>query len=149
MLEVRRHAGVDRTVGHRHGELVALALVVERSRERTSVRAAVDLVSLAVFAFFFGMVTWYAWGVVWQSSTSNSHSLSEIETPLGILQGLWFAGLLFFVLVALLLMGRAIMALLAGDLPGLFALIGSNSAVDEAQEEVLNVEHAFAQEKKE
>lgn len=118
-------------------------------RVRTSVRAVLDLVSLAVFAFFFGMVAWYAWGVVWQSWTANSHSLSEIEAPLVIPQGLWFAGLVFFVLVALLLMARAVTALLAGDLPGLFALIGSKSAVDEAQEEVVNVEHAFAQEKKE
>jgi TRAP-type C4-dicarboxylate transport system permease small subunit len=117
-------------------------------RVRASVRALLDLISLAVFAFFFGMVTWYAWGVVWQSWTSNSHSLSEIEAPLVIPQALWFAGLVFFVLVALLLLARAVMALLAGDLPGLFALIGSKSAVDEAHEEVLNVEHAFAQEKK-
>jgi hypothetical protein len=52
-------------------------------------------------------------------------------------------------MVALLLLTRAIAALLRGDLPALFALIGSKSAVDEAQEEVLNVEHAFQQEKKE
>src|SRR5215510_3523133 len=33
-------------------------------------RAVLDLVSLAVFAFFIGLVTWYAWGVVWQSFQS-------------------------------------------------------------------------------
>jgi TRAP-type mannitol/chloroaromatic compound transport system permease small subunit len=108
-----------------------------------------DLVSLAIFAFFIALVAWYAWGVVWQSFQSNSHSLSEIEAPLVIPQGLWFAGLVFFVMVAVLLLVRAIAALLRGDLPALFALIGSKSAVDEAQEEVLNVEHAFQQEKKE
>ena len=118
-------------------------------RVRPSVRAVLDLVSLAIFAFFIALVTWYAWGVVWQSFQSNSHSLSEIEAPLVIPQGLWFAGLVFFVMVALLLLTRAVAALLRGDLPALFALIGSKSAVDEAQEEVLNVEHAFQQEKKE
>ena len=47
--------------------------------------------------FFVALVTWYAWGVCWQSFGPNSHSLSEIETPLVIPQGLWFAGLVFFV----------------------------------------------------
>ena len=75
--------------------------------------------------------------------------MSEIEAPLVVPQGLWFAGLVFFVMVALLLLTRALMAWLNGDLPTLFTLIGSKSAVDEAQEEVLNVEHAFQQEKKE
>ena len=41
---------------------------------------------------------------------------------------------LLFVAVALLLMARALVAGLKGDLPGLFALIGSKSAVAEAQE---------------
>jgi TRAP-type C4-dicarboxylate transport system permease small subunit len=116
-------------------------------RVRTNIRAVLDLVSLAVLLFFFGLVTWYAWGVVWQSLTSNSHSLSEIEAPLVIPQGLWFAGLVFFVFVAALLLVRAVMAWLSGDLATLFSLIGSKSAVDEAKEEVHNVEHAFAQER--
>ena len=32
LLEMRDHARIDRAVGHRHGELVALALVVQRRR---------------------------------------------------------------------------------------------------------------------
>ena len=116
-------------------------------RVRANIRALLDLVSLAVLLFFFALVTWYAWGVVWQSVTSDSHSLSEIEAPLVVPQGLWFAGLVFFVFVAALLLVRAVMAWLAGDLATLFSLIGSKSAVDEAQEEVQNVEHAFAQER--
>ena len=116
-------------------------------RVRPSVRAVLDLVSLAIFAFFIALVAWYAWGVVWQSFQSNSHSLSEIEAPLVIPQGLWFAGLVFFVFVASLLLVRGVVAWLSGDLATLFSLIGSKSAVDEAQEEVQNVEHAFAQER--
>ena len=30
VLEIRDHAGIDRAIGHRHGELVALALVMQR-----------------------------------------------------------------------------------------------------------------------
>lgn len=111
-------------------------------------RAILDLVSLATLMGFFGMVAWYAWGVVKQSWMSDSHSLSAIEAPLVIPQGLWFAGLVFFVLLAALMFVRAILAFMAGDYPGLFAMIGSKSALDEAEEEIAAVAHGLDQEKK-
>jgi TRAP-type C4-dicarboxylate transport system permease small subunit len=111
------------------------------------VRAVLDLLSLAAFAFFFGLVTWHAWGVLRQSYTSDSHSLSEIQMPLVVPQTLWVLGLAFFVAVSLLLLARGLRAFLAGDLGALFALIGSKSAVAEAEEEVINVEKAFEQER--
>jgi TRAP-type C4-dicarboxylate transport system permease small subunit len=117
-------------------------------RVKVRVRAALDLLSLAVLAFFFALVTWYAWGVLRQSYVSDSHSLSEIQMPLIVPQGLWVAGLVFFVAVCLLLLARALRALMLGDLDGFFALIGSKSAVAEAQEEVIAVEKAFGQERK-
>lgn len=118
-------------------------------RVRPRVRAVLDLLSLAVLAFFFGLVSWYAWGVVKQSWDSRSHSLSEIEAPLVVPQALWFAGLVFFVALTLFLLVRGLIAFVTGDLGTLFGLIGSKSAVDEAQEEVVNVERAFEQERKE
>lgn len=111
------------------------------------VRAVLDLLSLAAFAFFFGLVTWHAWGVLRQSHTSDSHSLSEIQMPLVVPQTLWVLGLAFFVAVSLLLLARGLRAFFAGNLEQLFALIGSKSAVAEAEEEVTNVEKAFEQER--
>jgi TRAP-type C4-dicarboxylate transport system permease small subunit len=112
------------------------------------VRALLDLISLATLMGFFGMVTWYAWGVVKQSWVSDSHSLSAIEAPLVIPQGLWFAGLLFFVFLCALLLVRGLLAFMSGDYPGLFALIGSKSALAEAEEEIAAVAHGLEQEKK-
>ena len=63
--------------------------------------------------------------------------------PLVIPQALWFAGLAFFVAVALLLLARALVAGLSGDLEALFETIGSKSAVAEAKEEIVAVEQAF------
>ena len=112
-------------------------------RVRPSVRAALDLLSLVTFSAFIALITWHAWGVVRQSWDSGSRSLSELETPVIIPQALWFAGLVFFVLVALLLLARSLHAALTGDLPKLFELIGSKSAVAEAEEEVRATERAM------
>ena len=112
------------------------------------VRALLDLISLATLMGFFGMVTWYAWGVVKQSWVSDSHSLSAIEAPLVVPQGLWFAGLLFFVLLCALLLVRGLLAFIGRDYNGLFALIGSKSALVEAEEEIAAVAHGLEQEKK-
>ena len=106
-------------------------------------RAVLDLASIAAFVFFFSLITYYGWGVLQQSWQSDSHSLSEIQMPLIVPQGLWVAGLAFFVLVSALLFVRGLKAFLANDLNALFALIGSKSAVAEAEEEVINVERAF------
>ena len=112
-------------------------------RVRARVRAALDLLSLVTFGSFIALITWHAWGVVRQSWVSGSRSLSELETPVIIPQALWFAGLVFFVLVALLLLARSLHAVLTGDLPKLFELIGSKSAVAEAEEEVRATERAM------
>jgi TRAP-type C4-dicarboxylate transport system permease small subunit len=116
-------------------------------RVRSRLRAVLDLASLATFVFFFALITYYAWGVLKQSWTSDSHSLSEIQMPLIFPQGLWVLGLAFFVFVSALLFARGLRFLMKGDLDSLFALIGSKSAVAEAEEEVINVEKAFAQER--
>jgi TRAP-type C4-dicarboxylate transport system permease small subunit len=112
-------------------------------RVRARIRAVLDLASLAAFVFFFALITYYAWGVLTQSWQSDSHSLSEIQMPLIVPQGLWVAGLAFFVAVSALLFVRGLKSFLANDLDALFARIGSKSAVAEAEEEVVNVERAF------
>jgi TRAP-type C4-dicarboxylate transport system permease small subunit len=112
-------------------------------RVRSRVRAILDLLSLVTFASFVALITWHAWGVLRQSYVSNSHSLSEIEAPLVIPQALWFSGLVFFVMVALLLLARSLHAFFTGDLPKLFELIGSKSTVAEAEEEVRATERAM------
>src|ERR1044072_4241453 len=103
-------------------------------RVKSRLRAMLDLMSLAAFIFFFSLVTYYAWGVLKQSWTSDSHSLSEIQMPLIFPQGLWVLGLAFFVAVCVLLLARGLLGLVAGDLGQVFLLIRSESAVAEAQE---------------
>ena len=117
-------------------------------RVGSRVRATLDLVSLACFALFIALVAWHGWGVLQQSWVSGSRSMNELETPLVIPQALWVAGLVFFVAVALLLLVRALPLYLAGDLRALFDLIGSKSAVAEAEEEIRAIEHAIEGERR-
>jgi TRAP-type C4-dicarboxylate transport system permease small subunit len=117
-------------------------------RVGSRVRATLDLMSLACFALFIALVAWHGWGVLQQSWVSGSRSMNELETPLVIPQALWVAGLVFFVAVALLLLVRALPLYLAGDLRTLFELIGSKSAVAEAEEEIRAIEHAIEGERR-
>jgi hypothetical protein len=66
-----------------------------------------------------------------------------MEVPLAIPQAVWFAGLAFFLAVALLLLVRALHAWVKKDFDGVFRLIGSKSAVVEAKEEIAAVEQAL------
>ena len=51
-------------------------------------------------------------------------------------------------LLCALLLVRGLLAFMAGDYNGLFALIGSKSALAEAEEEIAAVAHGLEQEKK-
>jgi TRAP-type C4-dicarboxylate transport system permease small subunit len=106
-------------------------------------RAALDLLSLACMALFAGLLAWHGWGVFHLSYVSSSRSQSAIEMPLAIPQGVWFAGLAFFVAVALFLLMRACLGLAGKDLDTVFRLAGSKSAAAEAKEEIRAVEHAL------
>lgn len=108
-----------------------------------ALRAALDVLSVAAFTVFGALVAWHGWGALRLSYESGSRSQSALETPLAIPQAVWFAGLAFFVAVALLLLVRALVAWARGDLDGLFRLIGSKSATAEAKEEIAAVEEAL------
>jgi TRAP-type C4-dicarboxylate transport system permease small subunit len=127
---------------------IRIDTVYVRVRSRAA-RAVLDLVSLAAFALFAALVAWHAWGVFRLSYVSSSRSQSAIEMPLAIPQGVWFAGLAFFLAVALLLLARALHACVKRDLDSLFRLIGSKSAVAEAKEGISAVERALDSERKE
>jgi TRAP-type C4-dicarboxylate transport system permease small subunit len=126
---------------------IRIDTVYVRVRSRAA-RAALDVLSLLAFTLFAALVAWHGWGVFHQSYVSDSHSQSAIEMPLVLPQGLWFAGLAFFVVVALLLLARAIHAWLRGNLDELFRVIGSKSAVEEAKEEVVAIERGLESERK-
>ena len=126
---------------------IRIDTVYVRVRSRL-LRALLDLLSLGCMALFSVLLAWHGWGVVQLSYVSNSHSQSAIEMPLAIPQAAWFAGLVFFVAVALLLLVRSLIALRKAQLDEVFRLIGSKSSLAEVKEEIVAIEHAFEAERK-
>lgn len=101
------------------------------------IRAVLDIAGLLALMAFFSLVTWYAWTAVWwRSFDVGTRSMSRLETPLWIPQALWGLGLLAFLLVALLLLVRSVLALVRGDAGRVQHLIGSRSALEETVAEV-------------
>jgi TRAP-type C4-dicarboxylate transport system permease small subunit len=126
---------------------IRIDTVYVRVKSRAA-RAVLDLLSVAACALFAALLVWHGWGVFRLSYVSDSHSQSAIEMPLALPQGIWFAGLAFFLGVALLLLARALLACARKDLDGVFRLIGSKSAAAEAREEIVAVERALEAERK-
>ncbi len=98
--------------------------------------ALLDILGLTILMAFLAMVTYYGYGVLWNTIDFDAHSMSPIATPLIYPQSLWVIGLTMFVLIALLLLTRAVIALVSGDIATVARLIGSRSVTQEIQQEL-------------
>ena len=70
--------------------------------------ALLDIAGLLLLTAFFGLITWYGYGVFWTSWTLGSRSLSPLGTPLMVPQLIWVLGLAMFLAIAVLLLVRAL-----------------------------------------
>ncbi|MGI9333810.1 MAG: TRAP transporter small permease subunit [Gammaproteobacteria bacterium] len=101
--------------------------------------AVLDILGLAALILFMGLVSWFGFGVFAKSAELGARTMSPLATPLVVPQGLWVAGLILFMLVAVLLLARAFMALLSGEPAVVQQLIGSRTVVQEIEEELRDV----------
>jgi TRAP-type C4-dicarboxylate transport system permease small subunit len=104
--------------------------------------AALDIVGLALLTGFFALITWYGMGVFRTSYTLDAQSLSPLGTPLMVPQLIWVLGLVMFLGTAVLLLIRAVVALLTGDLATVRRLVGSRTLREEVAAELGEVHHA-------
>ena len=98
--------------------------------------AVLDILALTILLAFLAMVTWFGYGVLLNTIEFDAHSMSPIATPLIYPQGLWVAGLTLFVAIALLLLTRAVIAFVTGDIATVARLIGSRSVSQEIKQEL-------------
>ena len=103
------------------------------------------LVSLGVFAV---LLSWHASQVALVSWTGHATANTPLGTPLWIPQSLWAAGMVWFVIVLALMLVRASVALVTGDIPTLKAIAGVKTAVEEADEGVAEGERLVQSERR-
>jgi TRAP-type C4-dicarboxylate transport system permease small subunit len=125
----------------------ALALVVlHRANVRVDVlyqhlpvrlSALLDWLSLVALGVFMVFLTYHASFVLQTSWLQKAAANTPLATPLWVPQALWVIGLVWMCLVLTLLLIRASIALVTGDLATVKALCGVRSAEEEAQEEAI------------
>ncbi len=99
------------------------------------VAALLDWISLVALAVFMVILTYYASFVAETSWLQSSAANTPLGTPLWVPQGLWLIGLAWMCLVLTLMLIRASVALVTGDLAAITALCGVRSSEEEALDE--------------
>lgn len=101
----------------------------------TRLCAVLDWIALVGLGVFIVFLTHYAGDVAITSWNRGATANTALGTPLWIPQMLWLAGLLWFCVVLGLMLLRASLALVTGDLDGVRAVAGMRSTKEEAKEE--------------
>jgi TRAP-type C4-dicarboxylate transport system permease small subunit len=99
------------------------------------ISALLDWLSVVALGAFIVALTYYAYDVVATSWIQNSAANTPLATPLYIPQGLWFLGLVWMCIVLALMLTRASIALVTGDIDVVKAIAGVRSSQEEAEEE--------------
>jgi TRAP-type mannitol/chloroaromatic compound transport system permease small subunit len=135
--------GADELAGYALaiGSALALAFaLLERAHIRIDtlylvlparIAAVLDITGLVAFTTFMTLLTHRAAAVLEQSIQAGSTSMSRLGTPLAWPQTLWVAGLGLFLMVAALLIVRAVMAFITGDVDAVRRLAGPRTLDEE------------------
>jgi TRAP-type mannitol/chloroaromatic compound transport system permease small subunit len=102
--------------------------------------AVLDIAGLALLTALFVLIAWHGYGVFLTSYRLGAHSLSPLGTPLVIPQLIWVLGFAMFLVIAILLLVRALMLLIAGDAQAVMRLIGSRTTGEEIEAELGGLE---------
>ena len=106
--------------------------------------ALLDVLALVSVLAFSSMLAWYGFDVWLTSWEFDATANTPLGTPLWIPQGLWVLGLFSFVLTTLLLLARALGALLRKDIDTVRRLAGTRTVDEELRGEREAVERAAA-----
>lgn len=102
-------------------------------------RPYLDLCSLTVLLWLVALLTYRAAEMAYFSGQYGSRSMTPIATPLVVPQALWAVGLGFFLLVIVVLLARALAALLRGDGAAVSRLAGPATIEEELEDELGDV----------
>ncbi len=99
-------------------------------------QALLNWISVTSIALFALVLAWASFGVVRDTFAYNSTAPTPWATPLKYPQTVWYAGIVAFAIVAVLLGGRATYLLLRGQTAQLASEFEPKAAREELQEEL-------------
>lgn len=95
------------------------------------IRLAFDLAAAAALAAVAAALAFYTWGTLQQSWSMGARSMSILQVPLILPQGIWWLGLFWFACIAVLTPVLALARLLRGDPAGAKRLVGATDLAEE------------------
>lgn len=97
------------------------------------IRAILDLISIASIVGFTALLSWHVWVMLVKSIELGARSNTPMGTPLWIPQGLYFFGLIVFLVVALIIFVQSGRAFASGKFSKMSQLVGTASIEDELE----------------
>jgi TRAP-type C4-dicarboxylate transport system permease small subunit len=99
-----------------------------------SVRVICDLLASLSLTLIAVTLAWFTFGTLQQSWSMNAKSVSVLQTPMILPQGIWWVGLFWFACMSVLIPIQAIARLIARDRKGFDGLIGSLRVAEEIEQ---------------
>ncbi len=96
----------------------------------TPLRAALDVLAMALVTTIAALVAAYGWRVLATTLDRGSTANTPLETPLWLPQSIWLGGWLWFTAVAACLLVAAVLRLVRGDYAAVEAVAGSGSEAE-------------------
>ena len=97
-------------------------------------RVACDILASLSLAVLAMTLAWFAFGTLQASWTMNAKSVSTLQTPMVLPQGVWWVGLFWFACMSVLIPIQAVARLMARDRTGFDAMIGSLRVTEEIEQ---------------
>jgi TRAP-type C4-dicarboxylate transport system permease small subunit len=98
------------------------------------VRVVCDLLASLSLTIIAVTLAWFTFGTLQASWTMNAKSVSVLQTPMILPQGIWWVGLFWFACMAVLVPVQAIAKLIRRDRKGFDGLIGSLRVAEEIEQ---------------
>lgn len=111
-------------------ELGHVRIDLLRSRVTTRGRILFDLFSMLVLTGSVTLIAFYCWPVLEKSLVNDSRANTVLETPLWLVQVPWFAGWVWFALMAWMTLGSALILFVQGKFSETEAAIGAFTEQD-------------------
>jgi len=100
----------------------------------SSIRAACDLLASLSLTLIAVALAWFTFGTLQASWSMGAKSVSTLQTPMVLPQGIWWVGLFWFACMAVLVPVQAVMRLLMRDRRGFETMVGSLRVTDEIEQ---------------